>query len=312
MTRISGLRLEGGALPIRTLAQTVSSVSAGPPLGADSVSVQTELPPAESASEPTVAEAPSEPRLSAHEVRESPAAPGPSEVDGFMLADAPPSPVAFAAAPLRTAGLPADLPPGADSNEVAEWCGQVAHSALSAADRAALISPVLADAVQRAESPSSDWVKATPKQISLYVQETIEHADAVQRVGALRGQDWSRHDLEGQTSKFQPEIAQFLALPGRDESVKWAIGRHNSAEHHARWKDPQARPEDLDESASDIVNAWRMNRRVYDSPSWSWERILRFIEVGFQNNEMSATQRDALLAAVPFQMEEERQNGIPA
>ncbi len=229
-----------------------------------------------------------------------------------MLADARPSSAAFSPTPLRSTGLPASLPPGADSNEVAAWCGLVAHTDMSVPERTVLISPVLADAVQRAESPSPDWVKATPEQLTLYVRETLEHTDAMRRLGALQGQDWSQHDLEGKTSKFQPEIAQFLALPGRDESVQWAIARHNEAQHHAVWKDPQARPEDLAESASDIMNAWRMNRRVYDNPSWSWERIHRFIEVGFMSNQMSATQRDALLAAIPFQQEEERRHGIPA
>lgn len=208
--------------------------------------------------------------------------------------------------------MPADLPIDADSHRVGEWCGEVARAALSLPERTSRITRVLSKAVAKAHSPSPDWAKANPQQVERYVQETLEHADAMHRIGILRGQDWSQHDLEGDTSKFQPEIAQFLALPGRNEAVEWAIGRHNAADHHAVWANPDSTVEELAESASDIVNAWRMNRRVYDKPSWSWERITRFIEVGFQNNDLSANQRDALLAAIPYQMEEEGRNGLPS
>jgi len=211
----------------------------------------------------------------------------------------------------RTGALPAELPADADSHQVGEWCGEVARAALSVPERTSRITPVLSKAVAKAQSPSPAWGKANAQQVERYVQETLEHADAMHRVGLLRGQDWSQHDLEGATSKFHPEIAQFLALPGRNEAVEWAIGRHNAADHHAVWADPGSTVEDLSESASDIVNAWRMNRRVYDKPSWSWERITRFIEVSFQNNDLSTNQRDALLAAIPHQMEEESRHGLP-
>ena len=236
----------------------------------------------------------------------------PVEVEGFLLAEVAAAPAPAFSGASRTGAVPADLPADADSHQVGEWCGEVARAALSVPERTSRITPVLAKAVAKAQSPSPAWVKANPQQVERYVQETLEHADAMHRVGLLRGQDWSQHDLEGATSKFHPEIAQFLALPGRNEAVEWAIARHNAADHHAVWSDPGSTVEDLAESASDIVNAWRMNRRVYDKPSWSWERITRFIEVSFQNNDLSVHQRDALLAAIPHQMEEESRHGLPA
>lgn len=236
----------------------------------------------------------------------------PVEVEGFLLAEVAAAPAPAFSGASRTGAVSADLPADADSHQVGEWCGEVARAALSVPERTSRITPVLAKAVAKAQSPSPAWVKANPQQVERYVQETLEHADAMHRVGLLRGQDWSQHDLEGATSKFHPEIAQFLALPGRNEAVEWAIARHNAADHHAVWSDPGSTVEDLAESASDIVNAWRMNRRVYDKPSWSWERITRFIEVSFQNNDLSAHQRDALLAAIPHQMEEESRHGLPA
>jgi len=236
----------------------------------------------------------------------------PGEVEGFLLAEVAAAPAPAFSGASRTGAVPADLPAEADSHQVGEWCGEVARAALSVPERTSRITPVLSKAVAKAQSPSPAWVKANPQQVERYVQETLEHADAMHRVGLLRGQDWSQHDLEGATSKFHPEIAQFLALPGRNEAVEWAIARHNAADHHAVWSDPGSTVEDLAESASDIVNAWRMNRRVYDKPSWSWERITRFIEVSFQNNDLSAHQRDALLAAIPHQMEEESRHGLPA
>lgn len=308
MESIRGLRplLPPSSQAVRPAATPGQAVAPAPEApAADSVALLAPAPPAaEEGPVETGAAAPVAPPR-----REAP----PAEIGGFLLADeTPATPEAEVAFVAPSATLAPEPGPEASSSEVASWCYQVAKSSRPLAERTALIAPVLSKAVERAESPNSGWTKATPRQVALFVQETLEHTDALQRVGRLRGQDWSHHDFEGPTSKFNPEITQFLALPGRDESVKWAIARHNGSDHHAVWANPQARTEDLAESASDIVNAWRMNRRVYEKPSWSWERITGFIETQFQYNELSAPQRDALLAAIPHQMEEERRNGLPS
>lgn len=253
---------------------------------------RSEAPPAAPASD-SFRSAPTSPALAAR-------------FGGFVRPDAP------AAKPAAPAARGAEPAPDADDAEVASWCHDVARSGASVKERTDRISPVLARAVARAAKPDAAWTKATAGQIALFVQETLEHTDALQRIGSLRGENWSQHDFEGATSKFQPSLAQFMAKPGKDDSVQWAINKHNGAPHHSVWTDPSATSGLLKESASDIVNAWRMHRRVYDKPSWSWERIFRFIEVSFQYNEISAAQRDALLEAIPHQMEEERRNGLPA
>ena len=184
---------------------------------------------------------------------------------------------------------------------VAGQCVAIALGGLSLEERATQITDLLLPAVDAAPSPEASWTKATPQELRLFVLETLEHTDAVRAVGRLRGLDFTGHDLEGETSKFNPEIAQFLARPGRDDSVKWAIARHNDAPHHNHWGDPSATVTDLRESASDIVNAWRMNRRVYDKPAWTWERIHQTIEADHDDGRLSTAQRDALLEAIPFQ-----------
>lgn len=306
LNSISGVRLLSDPTPPRAPAALV------PPAGTREVTPpqdQVRLGPAPEVlpeEEPLAGQSPAcspQPRLATPST--------PSEIEGFLVAEVALAPAPAFSGASRTGALPADLPADADSHQVGEWCGDVARAALSVAERTSRITPVLSKAVVKAQSPSPDWVKANPQQVERYVQETLEHADAMHRIGLQRGQDWGRHDMEGETSKFHPEIAQFLALPGRNEAVEWAIGRHNAADHHSVWADPGSTVEDLSESASDIVNAWRMNRRVYDKPSWSWERITRFIEVSFQNNDLSANQRDALLAAIPHQMEEESRHGLP-
>lgn len=230
----------------------------------------------------------------------APEPPTPVEVEGFMLAGSSPSPVGETV-------LPAPPPPS-DGQAVADWCFAVAKSGLPLEERTEIVAAMLAPAVEAAAKPDPSWTKATPEQLLLFAQETLEHTDALERVGRIRGFDWGQHDFEGPTSKFHPEVAQFLAKPGRDESVQWAVQRHNAAPHHALWADPSSTKEDLRESASDIVNAWRMNRRVYDKPSWSWERIERTIQV---DDRLSPAQRAALLEAIPAQREEERRNGLP-
>ncbi len=197
---------------------------------------------------------------------------------------------------------------------VAQYCSDVARMDLPVEERTEFISDALNQciATDHCVTPNEEWTKATPEQIKLFVQETLEHTDAMRAIGSLRGMDYSDHDLEPHTGKFEPRIAQYMALPGREDSVKWAINEHNASPHHAIWNNPNSSKEDLAESASDIVNAWRMNRRVYHKPSWSWERISDFIQDQFNSNEMSANQRDALLEAIPFQMEYESKFGLPA
>ncbi len=288
LNSISGVRLLSDPTPPRAPAAPV------PPAGTREVTPPQDQVRLGPAPETLPEEEPPAGQSAACSLQPRPAAPStPSEIEGFLVAEVALAPAPAFSGASRTGALPADLPADADSHQVGEWCGDVARAALSVAERTSRITPVLSKAVVKAQSPSPDWVKANPQQVERYVQETLEHADAIHRIGLQRGQDWGRHDMEGETSKFHPEIAQFLALPGRNEAVEWAIGRHNAADHHS------------------IVNAWRMNRRVYDKPSWSWERITRFIEVSFQNNDLSANQRDALLAAIPHQMEEESRHGLP-
>ena len=198
-----------------------------------------------------------------------------------------------------------------ESRIVADRCREIAFSGRPLQDRAKEIGDILVEAVDGANSPNPAWEIATSEQVRLFVLETLEHTDAIRRLGELRGLDFHEHDFEGDTSKFNPEITRFLARPGRDDSVKWVINEHNAAPHHHLWKDPNANADDLREGATDIVNAWRMNRRVYEKPAWSWEKINRVIEVDFEDGKLTAPQRDALIAAIPFQMQDEATHGLP-
>lgn len=202
--------------------------------------------------------------------------------------------------------------PEATTDEISAYCVAVAKGDGTVAERTELISEALTQGLSKADTPNPEWTQANPEQIKLYVQETLEHVDAVRQIGELRGLDFGDHDLEPGTGKFEPRVAQYLALPGREESVKWSIAQHNASPHHADWKDPNASKDELAESASDIVNAWRMNRRVYDKPSWSWERIADVINADYANNAINENQRDALLEAIPFQMQWEEQYGLPS
>lgn len=197
----------------------------------------------------------------------------------------------------------------AASREVAGRCHAIAHGAGTHEQKAEAITALLMPGIEAAPSPDPSWVKATPEQVRLFVLETLEHIEGIRGVGELRGHDWTEHDLEGDTSKLNPEITQFLARPGRDASVLWAIAQHNDAPHHSLWSDPHSSTSDLAESATDIINAWRMSRRVYDKPSWSWPRIESVISADFDDGRLSAVQRDALLEAIPFQQQYEAQHG---
>lgn len=201
-----------------------------------------------------------------------------------------------AEAPASPASVSLPSAPG-----VAGQCVEIALGSLSLDERTARITDILVPAIEAAPSPDPAWTKATPQEVRLYVQETLEHTDGVRAVGRLRGEDFTGHDLEGDTSKFNPDIAQFLARPGRDDSVKWAMARHNDAPHHRAWNDPTSQPADLRESASDVIGAWRMERRVYDKPSWSWQRIEATIAADHDDGRLTTAQRDALLQAIPFQ-----------
>lgn len=206
---------------------------------------------------------------------------------------------------IATSALSAPTETPQEPENIAQVCNDMARSDAPIEERVEFITAKLAEGVQQAESPDPSWEKATPEQLRLYVHETLEHIDSLRAIGDLRGMDFSNHDLEAGNGKFEPRVAQFLALPGRSDSVKWSIAEHNQVGHHDTWKDPQATREELAESASDIVNAWRMQRRVYDKPSWSWERITSVIEDQFQNNQINTAQRDALYEAIPYQMEYE-------
>ena len=238
----------------------------------------------------------------------------PSAADGAQPQDAEVLQSAKADSSMPTAQTAKLEMPGPDAttDDIAAFCNAIAKSDASVAERTELITQALTIGIEKADTPHTEWTRATPQQLKLYVQETLEHVDAVRQIGQLRGLDFDSHDLEPKTGKFEPRIAQYLALPGREDSVKWSISEHNASPHHATWKNPNASVEDLSESASDIVNAWRMNRRVYSKPSWSWERIADVIDAQFQNNELSAVQREALLQAIPFQMEWESKFGLPA
>ncbi len=234
-------------------------------------------------------------------------------------ADMPVQPQAEeSATPTQAQGLqkfdPSSISDSDYESAVAHYCSDVARMDLPIEERTEFISDALTQCIETNHciTPNEEWTKATPEQIKLFVQETLEHTDAMRAIGTLRGMDYHDHDLEPHTGKFEPRIAQYMALPGREDSVKWAIKEHNASPHHAIWCDPNAKTEDLAESASDIVNAWRMNRRVYQKPSWSWDRIADFIQDKFNSNEMSVNQRDALLEAIPFQMEYENKFGLPA
>lgn len=227
--------------------------------------------------------------------------------------EAAPSAQAADSADKTAQAAPLEMPgPDATAEDIAVFCNAIAKSNGSVAERTEIITQALTVGINKADTPHTEWTKATPEQLKLYVQETLEHVDAMRQIGQLRGLDFDDHDLEPKTGKFEPRIAQYLALPGREDSVKWSISEHNASPHHATWKNPNASVEDLAESASDMVNAWRMNRRVYNKPSWSWERITDFIDAQFQNNEISSTQREALLQAIPVQMDWEAQYGLPA
>lgn len=187
-------------------------------------------------------------------------------------------------------------------DEVAAACNKIAVSGAPIEERTESIMELLAPAVERTESPDPTWEKATPAQLKLFVAETLEHIDGLRAIGDLRGLDFSHHDMEEGCGKFHPQVAQFLALPGRNDAVKWGIAKHNAANHHDVWKNPNASKEELAESASDIINAWRMERPVYAKPSWSWEKISDVINSQFEDNMLSSVQRDALYEAIPYQM----------
>ncbi|MBM3461141.1 MAG: hypothetical protein FJX76_03470 [Armatimonadetes bacterium] len=139
-----------------------------------------------------------------------------------------------------------------ESRIVADRCREIAFSGRPLQDRAKEIGDILVEAVDGANSPNPAWEIATSEQVRLFVLETLEHTDAIRRLGELRGLDFHEHDFEGDTSKFNPEITRFLARPGRDDSVKWVINEHNAAPHHHLWKDPNANADDLREGATDV------------------------------------------------------------
>ena len=199
-----------------------------------------------------------------------------------------------------------ELPEDATDAQTAAYCNGIALSDRPFEERAELITTALSKAVAKTtDTPNPEWVKASPQQLRLYVEETLDHTDGVRAIGQLRGEDFTTHDLEPKTGKFEPRIAQYLALPGREDSVKWAIKEHNASPHHDLWHNPSASKEELAESATDIVNAWRMERRVYQKPPWGWDRIASVINEQFQSNEISVAQRDALYEAIPYQQEYE-------
>ena len=195
------------------------------------------------------------------------------------------------------------------SREIARQCHALVAAAGSNEEKADAITALLMPGIDQAAVPDPSWVKATPEQVRLFVLETLEHTEGIRRIGTMRGHDWTEHDFEGDTSKLNPEITQFLAKPGRDASVQWAITQHNGAPHHDLWSNPHSSASDLAESATDIVNAWRMSRRVYDKPSWSWTRIEAVISADHADGRLSNAQRDALLEAIPFQQEYESRYG---
>ncbi|MBI2252080.1 MAG: hypothetical protein HYU63_04975, partial [Armatimonadetes bacterium] len=92
--------------------------------------------------------------------------------------------------------------------------------------------------------------------------------------------------------------------------VKWAIEKHNGAPHHLKWNAQASGLSELRESASDIINSWRMPRKVYHKPSWSWEQIELTIKDLYSNKELNSTQRKALEEAIKFQKLYERQYNI--
>lgn len=192
------------------------------------------------------------------------------------------------------------------SCQIAHMCACLANSGLPLDDRSRAISDLLLEGIRQGNRPNLAWQPASDDQVKLYVRETLEHHDAMRQLGVLRGEDWSGHDLDGHGNKFNPDVAQYLAKPGRDDSTVWAIERHNSASHHRNWKDAGAGPQELKESASDIVHAWRMPRMVYDKPSWSWEKIEKVIETESLYGKLSPAQKEALIEAIPFQKDYER------
>lgn len=205
-----------------------------------------------------------------------------------------------APAPLASTGVRSEA-----SRQVAAQCHAIAFGSGTLEDKTDAIAGLITDALPSTASPDPTWEQATPQQVRLFVMETLEHTAGIRRAGELRGLDFSQHDFEGDTSKFNPEITQFLAKPGRDASVQWAIKEHNAAPHHALWNDPSSTADDLRESGTDIVNAWRMTRRVYDKPAWSYEKIQAVIEADASDGKLTPAQRDALLAAIPFQQQVE-------
>lgn len=196
------------------------------------------------------------------------------------------------------------------SRQVADRCHAVVFGPGTLEEKTDAISGMLNEAIPSMPSPDPSWTKATPEQVRLFVMETLEHTAGIRRAGELRGLDFSQHDFEGDESKFNPEITQFLAKPGRDESVTWAIKTHNASPHHDLWNNPASKADDLKESATDIINAWRMTRRVYDKPAWSYEKIDAVIHADFSDGRLTEAQRDALLEAVPFQQQLEAE-GAP-
>ncbi|NDD30612.1 MAG: hypothetical protein EB084_20320, partial [Proteobacteria bacterium] len=222
------------------------------------------------------------------------------------------APVALASLEPASAPVARDGVRSAASREVAEQCHAVVFGKGTLEEKTDAIAGLLNDALPSTPSPEPSWTKATPEQIRLFVMETLEHTAGIRRLGDLRGLDFSTHDFDGDTSKFNPEITQFLAKPGRDESVKWAIHEHNATDHHALWNDPSTAAADLKESASDVINAWRMTRRVYDKPGWSWEKIEAVIEADHDDGKLTSAQREALIDAIPFQKQLEAEGAPPA
>lgn len=187
------------------------------------------------------------------------------------------------------------------SRQIAHRCHAVVFGPGTLNEKADAVSRLLNEAIPSMPSPDPSWTKAPPEQVRLFVLETLEHTADIRRLGELRGLDFSQHDFEGDQSKFNPEITQFLAKPGRDESVTWAIKAHNGSPHHDLWSKPSSKAQDLRESATDIINAWRTNRRVYDKPAWSYEKIHAVINADFCDGRLNVAQRDALFEALPFQ-----------
>lgn len=175
-----------------------------------------------------------------------------------------------------------------------------------------LTIPQKAQAIAKeiSESNNARGVKdtTTPEQIEGYIRETIEHNTTMKKKGELRGKDWADHDIEGPTSKFDPDNASQLAKPGRDAGVVRAIKKHNEASHHAKWGDTSATIDELAESASDVYSSWRM-KRCYKK-AWTHEDCFNQIAKEFGEGKLSKNQLKALEEDFPYQLEYELQEGI--